>query len=307
MKKLKTFIAIILAILTIILMFGFTNCYTIKHYINSDVIKKTITDNDFSDVINDALNENTEIMDNTKKVFEALNIPDDAVTQVINSPATKNFIGVYLASSVDAVLGSEEEKNITKDDLKSLIKDNLDIIQKEMPNEEKEFLESYENTAYDYIDEHGEEIISYFPTPKEIVSKINQDEIKINDNLSLKDAIKYLNFITDTKLLIIIGIAIGVSLLLIYLLKRKVRWAKYYIFISTFYAVFMGVVLGLLNIIKGSLANELKEVAFIVNYFIDGLNTTLWIFVIPSIIVAIICLIFYHKKKGLIKNEKVFE
>lgn len=307
MKKLKTFIAIILAILTIILMFGFTTCYTIKHYINSDVIKKTITDNDFSDVINDALNENTEIMDNTKKVFEALNIPDDAVTQVINSPATKNFIGVYLASSVDAVLGSEEEKNITKDDLKSLIKDNLDIIQKEMPNEEKEFLESYENTAYDYIDEHGEEIISYFPTPKEIVSKINQDEIKINDNLSLKDAIKYLNFITDTKLLIIIGIAIGVSLLLIYLLKRKVRWAKYYIFISTFYAVFMGIVLGLLNIIKGSLANELKEVAFIVNYFIDGLNTTLWIFVIPSIIVAIICIIFYHKKKGLIKNEKVFE
>ena len=147
MPKVKTFLAIILAILALVGLIGLTGCYTLKHYLNSDVIKKTITDNDFSKVLDNVYEENKELLDKTKEIFRVFNIPENAISEVINSDATKNFIGIYAANSVGALLGEEEQKALTKEDLKSLIKDNLDIVQRNMPSEEKEFLENYENKA----------------------------------------------------------------------------------------------------------------------------------------------------------------
>ena len=51
LQKLKTFLAIILSIIALVDLIGFTACYTLKHYLNSETIKKTITDNDFSQVL----------------------------------------------------------------------------------------------------------------------------------------------------------------------------------------------------------------------------------------------------------------
>lgn len=305
MKQLKTFLALLLSIVCFVLLLWFTGCYTVKHYINSDVIKKTITDADFSDVLNNIYQENEELLNNTKKVFEVLNIPEDAISQVINSDATKNFLSIYVANSVDAILGSDEEKNITKDDLKTLIKDNLDIIQREMPNEEKAFLENYENVAYNYIDEYGDEIISYFPTPKEIISKVNQEDIKIYNNLTLKDAIKYLNILTSSTTLIIEAIIIGVILLLIYVLKRKIRWAKYYTFIFGLYSILMTMVLVILTtFVKNILVQELN-IASLINYVIDGISKMLFAFIIGGSLLTVISLIFYIKKKELLKNAQI--
>ncbi len=306
MKKLKTFLAFILSIICICLLIGFTACYTISHYVSGETIKKMITDNDFSTVLNDLYQENEEILEGTKQVFEALNIPSDAIEQVINSDATKNFIGIYASNTVDALFGNEEEKVLTKEDLKSLIKDNLDIIQQQMPSEEKEFLENYENIAYDYIDEHGDEIISYFPTPKEIFGEVDQSKIKVYNDISLKQVIDFINLITSLKFLIIYSLIILFVLLLIYLLKRKVRWARYYTGVFTTYSfimIFVEVIL--LTVMKSTIMNELESFSTIVNYLINGLSKTIWMFIIPSLIIAIICYCFYRKKKGLIKDESV--
>ena len=303
MKKLKTFGAFLLSIICIIALFAFTACFTIGHYLNGDTIKQLITNNDFSTVLNDLYQDNEEILDDTKEVFKALNIPEDAIEQVINSDATKNFIGIYASNTVDALFGEEEEKVLTKDDLKALIKDNLDIIQQQMPSEEREFLESYENQAYDYIDLYGDEIISYFPTPKEIMGNVDQSQIVLYENVSLKDVIDFINLITSVKFLMMFVLVILGTLLLIYLLKRKVRWARYYTFIFAFYSFIMiAIEIVLLTVFKGTIMESLKEFATIANYLINGLSKTIWMFIIPSLIIAIASYIFYRKKRELIKN-----
>ncbi len=305
MSKLKTFLAIILSILALVGLIGLTGCYTLKHYLNSDVIKKTITDTDFSKVLDNVYEENKELLDKTKEVFEVFNIPENAISEVINSDATKNFIGIYAANSVGVLLGDEEQKTLTKEDLKSLIKDNLDIVQRNMPTEEKEFLENYENKAYEYLDMHGDEIISYFPDPKEILKDVDQNEIKIYQNISLKDVLAFINFISNSTFLIIYALGILLILLLIYLLKRKVRWAKYFTFIFGIYTILMTMVdLILTTFIKNIINMELKEFASLVNYVIDGASKMLFTFIISGGVIMVICLVFYLKKRKF-KNEKV--
>ena len=306
MQKLKTFLAIILSILALVGLVGLTGCYTLKHYLNSETIKKTITDNDFSKVLDNVYEENQELFDKTKEVFAVFNIPEDAISEVINSTATKNFIGIYVANSVTALLGEEEQKALTKEDLKSLVKDNLDIVQKNMPTEEKEFLENYENKAYEYLDLHGDEIVSYFPDPKEILNDVNKDEIKIYQNITLKDVLSFINFISNSTFLIIMALSILLILLLIYVLKRKIRWAKYYTFIFGTYTLLTVMIdVFLTTFVKEVLAMELKEFASLTNYVIDGVSKMLFTYIIGASIIAVICLIFYLKKKELLKNAKV--
>ncbi len=305
MSKVKTILAIILSILALVGLIGLTGCYTLKHYLNSETIKKIITDNDFSKVLNNVYEENKELLDKTKEVFEVFNIPENAISEVINSDATKNFIGIYAANSVGVLLGEEEQKSLTKEDLKSLIKDNLDIVQRNMPSEEKEFLENYENKAYEYLDIHGDEIISYFPDPKEILKDADQNEIKIYQNISLKDVLAFINFISNSTFLIIFALGILLILLLIYLLKRKVRWAKYYTFIFGTYTILMTMIdLILTTFIKNIFNMELKEFASLVNYVIDGASKMLLTFIISGGVIMVVCLIFYFKKRKF-KNEKV--
>ena len=90
-------------------------------------------------------------------------------------------------------------------------------------------------------------------------------------------------------------------LLIIYLLKRKVRWARYYTFIFAMYAFLMIVVeIGLLTVMKSAFMSELEGVATIVNYLINSLSKTLWVFIIIAIIGAIGSYVFYKKKKDLV-------
>ena len=306
MTKFKTFIAAILSVLVIIALIGFTGCYTIKHHINSEMIKQTITDNDFSGFLDNVYQEHQDLLENTKEVFNILHLPEDAIEQIINTDATKNFLGIYVANSVDAILGEKTTHFLTKEDLKSLLKDNLDILQQNMPSEEKNFLENYENKAYEYPDIHGDEIISYFPNPQDILKEVNQDEIKITGNISLKDAITILNFISNSQFLLIYAISILIILLLIYLLKRPIQWSKYFTFIFTSYAFIMiAVEIIILTIIKKIFMNELDNIKNIINYLINGVSKTLWLFIIPAIILAIISYIFYRKKKEILKHAQV--
>ena len=60
-----------------------------------------------------------------------------------------------------------------------------------------------ENKAYEYLDLHGDEIVSYFPDPKEILNDVNKDEIKIYQNITLKDVLSFINFISNSTFLII--------------------------------------------------------------------------------------------------------
>lgn len=306
LQKLKTFLAIILSIIALVDLIGFTACYTLKHYLNSETIKKTITDNDFSQVLDNVYEENKELLDKTKEVFEVFNIPENAISEVINSDATKNFLGIYAANSVSALLGEEEQKPLTKEDLKSLIKDNLDIVQRNMPNEEKEFLESYENKAYEYLDIHGDEIISYFPEPQEILKNVDQDEIKIYQDISLKDVLFFINFISNSTFLIIYALSILLILLLIYLLKRKIRWSKYFTFIFTTYTILMVTIdVTLTTFVKKIVDMELREFASLANYVVDGVSKMLLTFIIGGGVIAVICLIFYLKEKEVLKCESI--
>ena len=117
--------------------------------------------------------------------------------------------------------------------------------------------------------------------------------------------LSFINFISNSTFLIIYAFGILLILLLIYLLKRKVRWAKYYTFIFGTYTLIMTMIdVFLTTFVKKIVVMELKEFASLANYVIDGVSKMLFAFIMSSGVIAVICLIFYLKKREL-KNEKV--
>lgn len=311
MKKfwafLKTFLSIILVVICLIGLFIFTGSYVLKRELSEDVIQNAIVDNDFSVFLDDVMKNNQELVETSEEIFKALSMPEDSITRVINSDATKKFIGAYVSNTIDTIFSNDsKELSITIDDFKNLFKENIDILQSELPENEREFLESYEEKGYEYIDEHQDELLKMLPQPKDVIEKLDLTNVKINDKYNLNDLISFISFIRSTKFLMEIILVIVVLMVIIFLLKRR-KALKYYSVLFGIYSFLMIVCqVIILTVIKSAFMSSLEGTEVIVNYLVNGLSKTIWLCLLPTILLTIIFAVLYKKfkLKNVIKKEE---
>ena len=297
MKKLGNFI---LGFLSVILLLVLTLSLVIKKEVNRDTIKEALRDTDFS-FIKESLGEDTEeIIDAIEEILTYVDIPDNIVDKLLNSEGTKNFVGVYISNMIDYFLDNKNNVPLTGEDLKNLIKDNLDIIQSELPSKNKEYLEEYESNIYKYIDENEEDIISLFPEPKEIFSEVDLDTVKLNDQITLGDIVKGLSLVTSTNFIIILSLVIVLLLGIIVLLNIK---TKNYLRViaNTFFTYF---ILVLILIIIVFIAKYILTDIPTLNVFIKNMITYFTISLVSSLVLSIILRVVYNKVKHKQKLSK---
>ncbi len=297
MKKLGNFI---LGFLSVILLLVLTLSLVIKKEFSRDTIKEALRDTDFS-FIKESLGEDTEeIIDAIEEILTYVDIPDNIVDKLLNSEGTKNFVGVYISNTVDYFLDNKNNVPLTGEDLKNLIKDNLDIIQSELPSKDKEYLEEYESNIYKYIDENEEDIISLFPEPKEIFSEVDLDTVKLNDQITLGDIVKGLSLITSMNFIIILSLVIVLLLGIIVLLNIKSK--KYLkVIANTLFTYFILVlILTIIVIIAKYILTDIPTL----NVFIKNMITYFMISLFSSLILSIILENIYKKVKSKQKIAK---
>lgn len=290
MKKLGNFI---LGFLSVILLLALTLSLIIKKEVNRDTIKEALKDTDFS-FIKESLGEDTEeIIDAIEEILTYVNIPDNILDKLLNSEGTKNFVGVYISNTIDYFLDNKNNVPLTGEDLKNLIKDNLDIIQSELPSKNKEYLEEYENNIYKYIEENEEDIISLFPEPKEIFSEVYLNTIKLNDYITLGDVVKVLSLVTNMNFIIILSLVIVLLLGIITLLNIKTK--KYLKIIAN--TLFTYFILVLIMIIIVIIAKYILTDIPTLNVFINNMITYFMISLFSSLVLSIILETIYNKVK----------
>lgn len=295
MKKFRNFI---LGFLSVILLLILTLSLVIRKEVNRDTIKEALRDTDFS-FIKENLGEDTEeIIDVIEEVLTYVDIPDNIVDKLLNSEGTKNFVSVYISNTIDYFLDNKNNVPLTGADLKNLIKDNLDIIQSELPSKNKEYLEEYESNIYKYIDENEEDIISLFPEPKEIFSEVDLDTIEINEYLTLGDIVKGLALVTNMNFIIIISLVTVLLLGIIILLNIKTK--KYLgIIANTFFTYFVLIlIMGVVVLLAKYILTDIPTL----KVFIDNIIKYFAISLVSSLVLSIILKVVYANVKNAAKK-----
>ncbi len=302
MKVLKVFICVLITILCIFTLSIGTMSLIAKKNLDSKQIKKIIDDNGIDFILESLDKDDKALLDSTKKFLVEVGIPKEAIDDVLNSKGTKNFISTYISNCVSYLLNENEEIPLTKKDLKELISSNIDVIETSMNKQEKEFIDIGKKAIYDYIDKKGDKIIAFFPTPKDLLGEIDQSQITVYNNLSLKDITEKISFFISNKFLlttICISIA-AIVVLILTNLKRRV-WAKYLIAIGFTYSAIMLIIKLIIDVaIKLVLSDYNKKTLDVIKYIANNCSNYLWISIISSLIISIIlCIIYGLRKKEL--------
>ena len=300
MKKfLRIFASIILSLSLFVLLFFLTLTFVLRISLNPKTISQVVLDTDLSSIYNNMDIANQEV---TKNIYDALNaigIPKTTIDEVINSSGTKNFVAKYLTDTVSYLILGKDESPISEDDLIHLFEDNYEIISESLVKNNVTLLDEYKNVMNSYVVNNADTLISFFPTPKELLGKIKKEDIMIINNISLEDITNTLAFLISNKFLIfLIVMLIGVMFLLYLLNHRKSYQYRYYAVTFTTYAFLLtGVLIFLLTVFKSEFIDKLPNLIELANYLVNTLSKIISIEIVLVIIMAIIFSSIYHKKK----------
>ena len=298
----KKFLNFLLGLLSFLILLALTFAITIKKEFKPETLKKTLVNTDFSFILDDMDEEDKEILEAVEEALTYMKIPSNISKKLLNSPGTKNFIGIYLSNTVDYLLDDSKNIPLTGNDIKELFKSNLDIIQSELPSQDKKFLEKYENEMYEYIDKNGKEILAFFPEPKEILKDFDTESITIYNNITLKDLTNFITFITSNNFITALSISLGLIFIIIIAINLKNQ--KYLPVIANTlftYFIFIGIVLILIYLGLNYIVNDIP----ILYEFIKNTLNYFWIGLITSLIISIIFRIIYSTLKRKHSNKKL--
>lgn len=117
----KKIISYILLVLCIFLTFIFTFLVEIKWNIREEQMVRYLKNADLTFIMNSYNGIQNELLQNVENYLEAIHVPADAIEDVLNSDATKEFVGKYLSSVFSYLLYQKEDVTITKDDVAHLV------------------------------------------------------------------------------------------------------------------------------------------------------------------------------------------
>ena len=299
MKKLKTFLSVILIIVITILMSLLTFVLLFRKQLTKEVINKVIMENDIGTVVKDLENSSNPVISQTEKALETLGFPENVIPDVLNSEGTKRFISIYTTNTINYLLNTKEEEAITKQDLKDLVDSNINVFEKDIDSDKKYLIEEYKKNLYQYVDKHGDAIIKLFPTPKQLLEQVNQKDITLYKNITLKDVLDFLTLLNSNKLTMMIIFSIFVLCLILIIMNFKNRkWPKHLAISLFLYSILIFIIQIVIILAKKlEIFDLFKSLESFVLYIVNQISRDLWIAFIGSIVLGIIFTIIYQKIK----------
>lgn len=207
--------AIVLSILLLVTLIASPIVTAASDFVKPETIRETVTKIDIQKVLVD---NNIDL----GASMEDYGIPSEAVVEIMKTDAVGEVVELY-AKELTAAISGEDVSYITPDAIKQIADENLsdlvDIIFDFIPEEEipedmtvEEMKTEVETKFTEYVDTNAEEIVSFLPSPKELIVETVDTEII--------ETIRYVQNGTFTTAL---WIAIAVLSLLIF----GCRWPRF--------------------------------------------------------------------------------
>lgn len=284
-KDLFTFL---LSVIFLILLFSLCLISASDKFLSTDNITKAVKKTDFTKVLKES-----EIPTSLKKILVMSDVEEKVAEDVINSDATKTFVGNYVGSSIEATIKGKDVKEITDDDVVSLVDGNMEVISKSLGKEldsktKEDIMTGVKDNAYLLVDN--------MPSTEKVIELTGNS--KINEMLTIS------KFIYSDKTKQTILIILGVITLLMILLRYK-----YLTFLKSLGvpALINGVIIitisyflkdTLVNIILSS--SNMFKVIF--DPIIDSLFKAFFKYGIISFAIGLLMIVVYKVLKTLVKK-----
>lgn len=299
----KKIISYILLVLCIFLTFIFTFLVEIKWNTREEQMVRYLKNADLTFIMNSYDGMESELLQNVEDYLEAIHIPASTIEAVLNSDATKEFVGKYLSSIFTYLLYQKEEVTITKDDVIQLVNENFSIISATLQAQGLTLSEEEKNQIDAYVSEYSDQVLEFFPTANQIIQKLTTQDVVLVNSITLSDVTSFLQSVLNPTFLISI---LGILLFLLgalWLMNKGKRcfYFKRYFFLFAFLLVLCEIFIG--TIIKENLMLRLESAETFINYMINEISKNVWIIILCAVVISFVLSRIERKEK---KNEKIF-
>ncbi len=286
----KKIVSVFLSIIILSASIFLTISFLLKWNLRESEIVSNIENNDLSFLLQDRYGKEPVFIEEMREFLEFLSIPSDTIDSVLNSKATKNFIGKYTYDVLNYIIYQEDKASITKDDLIQLATDNFYVIDAKLQENHKSFSEKDKQKIVNFIHEYAGEVMNFFPTANVFLKKMEEGNIIVYQNITLKDVTGLLKMFMSTTY---ICVALSVLLISAFCLvclhfhsKKYILYLKNTILVYIFLFVFVEIMIGTIG--KDFLMNQWESANTFINYFMNALSKNIWFLLILATIFLII-------------------
>ena len=299
----KKIVSYILLFLCVFLTFFFIFLVEIKWNIREEQLVRYLKNADLTFIMNSYDGIQSELLQNVENYLEAIQIPTDAIEEVLNSEATKEFVGKYLANVFSYLIYQNEDVSITKEDVAHLVEKNFSIISDTLQAQGLTLSDEDKSKINAYVLEYGDRVLEFFPTANQILNKLMTQDIVLVNTVTLSDVTTFLRLIlSPTFLISVLGILLFLLGILWLINKgRRCFYFKLYFFGFALLLVVSEILLG--TIVKETLMVRLESAETFINYMINEISKHVWIIILFAVVISFVLSRIERKEK---KNEKIF-
>lgn len=284
-KDLFTFL---LSVIFLILLFSLCLISASDKFLSADNITKAVKKTDFTKVLKES-----EISSSLKKILVMSDVEEKVADDVINSDATKEFVGNYVGSSIEATIKGKEVKEITDADVVFLVDGNMDVISKSLGKEldsktKEDIMNGVKDNAYLLADN--------MPSAEKVIEMTGNS--KLNEILTISKFVY--SDKTKESILIILGVITVLMILLRYKYLTFLKSLGVPTLINGMIIITISYFLKdtLVNIILSS--SNMFKVIF--DPIIDNLFKIFFKFGIISFAIGLLMIVIYKVLKTLVKK-----
>ena len=299
----KKIVSYILLFFCVFLTFFFIFLVEIKWNIREEQLVRYLKNADLTFIMNSYDGIQSELLQNVENYLEAIQIPTDAIEEVLNSEATKEFVGKYLANVFSYLIYQNEDVSITKEDVAHLVEENFSIISDTLQAQGLTLSDEDKSKINAYVLEYGDRVLEFFPTANQILNKLMTQDIVLVNTVTLSDVTTFLRLIlSPTFLISVLGILLFLLGTLWFINKgRRCFYFKLYFFGFALLLVVSEILLG--TIVKETLMVRLESAETFINYMINEISKHVWIIILFAVVISFVLSRIERKEK---KNEKIF-
>lgn len=299
----KKIVSYILLFLCVFLTFFFIFLVEIKWNIREEQLVRYLKNADLTFIMNSYDGIQSELLQNVENYLEVIQVPTDAIEEVLNSEATKEFVGKYLANVFSYLIYQNEDVSITKEDVAHLVEENFSIISDTLQAQGLTLSDEDKSKINAYVLEYGDRVLEFFPTANQILNKLMTQDIVLVNTVTLSDVTTFLRLIlSPTFLISVLGILLFLLGILWLINKgRRCFYFKLYFFGFALLLVVSEILLG--TIVKETLMVRLESAETFINYMINEISKHVWIIILFAVVISFVLSRIERKEK---KNEKIF-
>ena len=298
-KKIVSFVLFILSLLASI---SLTLCVLLKINLREDKIVSYIKGADFSFIADEATIIGEELISQVEDYFIEIEIPKDTIKSVLNSEATKDFVGKYAASVLSYLIYETDEKVITDKEVLNLVTENMPIIETALTNVGLTLTPEEEDKIMALAKEHASDVAYFFPSAKELLADVPFSKVVLINNFTLADFFNSIRLITSIPFLLIGLLITSILLFLLWLINKgmRVKYFKTFFFIYALFFILGEIILG--TVVKEFLMEEVSPLSPFINYIINEISKEVWLIILISLGLSFGISRIKRKEE---KNEKI--